>query len=200
MKKGFRIIFYGILITMVSTCTYFAITDIFFDSENINVDDSNWKETYATLYRYGYGRGAVSMVFYWVDGKRYEVNGSFNANGKVIGDKYLIKYNTDNPKQIKEYTWNVGFLTTENTEETVGIVEGIWSMNILFNRDEDMGITFFYTVNGKKYERTQRLQPDYKEKFPNLSKEQKYKVLYWDKNPQRAVLYLDKPIKENYEH
>lgn len=196
MKMGFRIIFYGILITMVSTCTYFAITDIFFDSENINVDDSNWKETYATLYRYGYGRGSVSMVYYWVDGKRYEVNSYFDANGKAIGDKYLIKYNPDNPKQIKEYIWYVSFLTTEKTEETVGMVEDIWSKNIEFGRVKRNGISFVYTVNGKKYERTQYLQPDYKEKYPNLSKGQKYKVLYWVENPQRAVLYLDNLISE----
>lgn len=181
---------------MVSTCTYFAITDIFFDSENINVDDSNWKETYATLYRYGYGRGAVSMIFYWVDRQRYEVNGSFSVQGKVIGDKYLIKYNPDNPKQIKEYTWNVGFLKTEKTVETVGIINSISSTNLIFERDKDMQIVFTYTVNGKEYQRSQDLQPDYKEKFPNLSKGQKYKVLYWVENPQRAVLYLDNLISE----
>ena len=195
MKMVFRIIFYGILITMVSTCTYFAITDIFFDSENINVDDSNWKETYATLYKYGYGRGAVNMVYYRVDGKRYEVNSYFDANGKAIGDKYLIKYNPDNPEQIKEYTWNVGFLTTEKTEEAVGVIENIDSKHIDFGRSKVSWISFNYTVNRKTYQRTQDLQPDYKEKYPNLLAGQKYKVLYWDKNPQRAVLYLDKPIK-----
>jgi hypothetical protein len=157
----------------------------------------NWEETYATLYKYGYGRGAVSMIFYWVDGKRYEVNGSFGVNGKVIGDKYLIKYN---PEQIKEYTWYVSFLTTEKTVEAVGIINSISSANLIFERTMDMQIVFTYTVNDKEYQRSQDLQPDYKEKRPNLSAGQKYKVLYWDKNPQRAVLYLDKPIKENNEH
>jgi hypothetical protein len=187
MKVVFRIIFYGIFIAMLSACAI---------GENKNVDDSNWKETYATLYRYGYGRGAVSMIFYWVDRQRYEVNGSFSVQGKVIGDKYLIKYNPDNPKQIKEYTWNVGFLKTEKTVGTFGIINGISSTNLIFERDKDMQIVFTYTVNGKEYQRSQDLQPDYKEKFPNLLVGQRYKVLYWDKNPQRAVLYLDKPIKQ----
>src|SRR5690625_985294 len=191
MKMGFRIIVIGILVSALSSC---AIGD------NKNIDDNNWKETYATLYKYGYGRGAVSMIFYWVDGKRYEVNSYFDANGKAIGDKYLIKYNPDNPKQIKEYTWNVGFLTTEKTEESVGVIENIDSKRIDFGRTRVSWISFDYTVNGKIYQRTQDLQPDYKEKYPNLSEGQKYKVLYWAKNPQRAVLYLDKPIRENNEH
>src|SRR5690625_1071704 len=192
MKMGFRIIVFGILVSALSSC---AIGD------NKNVDDSNWKETYATLYRYStVSRASVNMVFYWVDGKKYEVNGHFNPNGKTIGDKYLIKYNPDNPEQIKEYTWNVGFLTTEKTEETVGVIGSIDSKYIDFGRTKVIWIGFTYVVNGEKHKRTQHLQPDYKEKYPNLSEGQKYKVLYWDKNPQRAVLYLDKPIRENNEH
>jgi len=191
MRMVFRIIFCGVFIAILSSCAI---------GENKNVDDSNWKETYATLYKYGYGRGAVSMIYYRVEGKLYKTNGSFSVQGKVLGDKYLIKYNPDNPKQIKEYAWNVGFLKTEKTVEAVGIINSISSANLIFGRAKDMQIVFTYTVNDKEYQRSQDLQPDYKEKYPNLSEGQKYKVLYWDKNPQRAVLYLDKPIKENNEH
>uniref|UniRef100_A0A0N4ZHB6 Lipoprotein n=1 Tax=Parastrongyloides trichosuri TaxID=131310 RepID=A0A0N4ZHB6_PARTI len=155
--------------------------------ENENIDDSNWKETYATLYKYGYGRGAVNMVYYRVDGKRYELNSYFDANGKAIGDKYLIKYNPYNPEQIKEYIWYVSFLTTEKTEEAIGKVEDVWSKNIEFGRIKRYGISFVYIINGEKYERTQYLQPDYKDVYPNLSAGQEYKVLYWDKNPQPVI-------------
>jgi|GEM_PF-1647733 len=187
MKKAYKTIIYGILITILFSC---ASTD------NENTEIAHWKETYATLYKYGHGRGAVNMVFYIVDGKRYEVSGYFDVYGKVIGDKYLIKYNPNNPKQIYEYVWYVSFLTTEKTEVAIGQIDDIWSKHIEFGRLRRDGITFSYTVNERIYERTQYLQPDYKERYPNLSNGQKYKIHYWEKNPQRAVLYLDGPIKE----
>jgi hypothetical protein len=172
MKLRFKVIFYGMMSTiLLSACM------------TKNIDDTHWKETYATLYRNGVGRGAEHMIYYWVDGKMYETDGSFDAYGYVLGDKYLIKYNPSNPEQIKEYTWVLVFTESEKTIECIGEIKKVFWFG-----PGRHAITFQYTVEGKTYERTQDLPPDYKEQYPDLKKGQKYKVVCWDKNPQRSVL------------
>ena len=186
IKTIYRILFNLIIIGLVSTFFYFA----FFDKDEV-IDDSNWIKTYAVLYYIGYGKSSTNRLAYWVDGKRFDYHSSAYS-AMIPGEKFEIKYNPDAPKEIKEYTWNPVFLTSEITLECIGEIK-----RLFYFKKERYAIAFHYKVGNKVFKREQDLPPNYLEQYPSISEGQKYKVIYWAENPERSVMYINKPIKIN---
>lgn len=140
---------------------------------------------------YGYpGRPRGCDIRYIVNGQEYE-GYSYMPNYeayRIIGDKFKILYNPTNPKEFQVIEWEPVF--TED-EETIQVIGEITTMGSIWGRS----IEFTYKVNGQEYERWQYLPPDYEKRYPNLKEGNKYMVRAWAENPQRAIIYLDKPIK-----
>ena len=103
----------------------------------------------------------------------------------MIGEKYYVDYERDNPEVNEVLRNNPIFLNSELTGTTVG--------KIAIVRESFFPlITYEYKVVDKNYRRSYP--------FPNFIKEkievgQKYEVTYWIKNPQRSRIELDKSIE-----
>lgn len=160
-----------------------------------DIDDKGWEKTYAMVYHIYVGKGGSTRNEYFVDDKRYEFSGRYTASRVILGEKFIIKYNPDNPKKIKAYVWLPIFLSSyEETKETVGEVTRIFWIN-----RKSYALGFKYEVDGVKYKRSQHLPPNYKEVLPELEKGQSYKVIYDASFPQRAILIFDDNFDENDE-
>ena len=47
----------------------------------------------------------------------------------------------------------------------------------------------------KKFKKAQSLPKNYKEKYKNIKEGASYDVEYWEKNPKRAIINLNKSTK-----
>ena len=143
----------------------------------------------------GTSASTVWMIHY-VEDKKYESPVGFNVYGLVIGDKFIVKYLHENPSEFIVLSWKPVFAEPEKDEiiETSGEIARTYRFKY-WGDEPHSGITFNYYVEGVKFKREQHLPPNYKSIYPNLSKGQKFKVLYWKKNPQRAIIYLNEPIE-----
>jgi len=110
-----------------------------------------------------------------------------------VGEKFLLKYDTLVPdggyngyKSLQ--IWHPVFLPGEVTDYTVG--------TLTFVRNKHSYIGYIYTVGGKPYLRYQSLPlNDIGKDYPQLAKGARFLVEYLVDNPQRAIIYIDKPEK-----
>lgn len=152
-------------------------------SQSTPVNFKNPQKTVGIVVKFFDGtRGVDAYVKYYVDGEKYVVLSS-KTEGMAIGDKYELKYEKSNPEKWDIVNERPVFLTNEKTGETNGIISKVSTISQDFVR-------FEYTVHGKKYSRTQ-----YFDKELHLVVGKKYKIRYWVKNPQRAIIDLANPEK-----
>ncbi len=162
-------------------------------NEYVLQEEPDWDqigvENVGTVYKISPGSGGGAFIWHIVDGKKYQAFDGTRFYGMVIGDKFKILYDPLNPEKFKTKSWEPVFLEDEETIEVTGEITKVndhtwWSKG---------KILFTYQVDGKFFKRGQHLAPNYKEYYPNLKEGNKYLVRYWVKNPQRAIIYLDKP-------
>lgn len=145
-------------------------------------------ETYAVVKEFkskaGSGRNAVYE--YSVNGEVFSFWGYYN-NTLVIGDKFIVMYDCEKPKESKVVLDKPIFLENEKTINSKGKITRvkIYSKKAVY---------FEYVANGELYTRIQCLPNDFKVQYPALSEEKEYQIVYWADNPQRAIIYLDKPL------
>jgi hypothetical protein len=111
-----------------------------------------------------------------------------SSDGYVIGEKFIVEFEKDNPN-INEVKEDYPIFLPEEEDEvdiTVGYLE---SINLKF---ENL-IYFFYFVDGKKYEQFYKPIDNIYEIYPNLKEGKKYRVKYWKLNPERSIMLFDKP-------
>lgn len=136
------------------------------------------------------GLGAV--VQYIVDEIEYEKTiGSYANKANIIGEKYKIKYDEKNPERCIVLTENPVFLKNELTQSTKGVIKK-------FSLTSHKGKTSFeyeYSIDDKKFSKSQTVLSNYKDLYPSLKEGATYQVEYWRKNPKRAIIHLDKPVK-----
>lgn len=106
--------------------------------------------------------------------------------GYCKGDKYIVKYDSTNPKWYIVLEDKPLFLKDEKTGWDIGTIGGRM-------RSDDYILGFSYFVGGKKFDRCQIMSKPVQD-YPGLQKDAKYKIRYWLENPQRAILYLDSPV------
>jgi len=107
-----------------------------------------------------------------------------------IGEKFLLKYDTLHPERGYGYKslemWHPVFLSGEVTNYTVGTLVKIYIKNVSFD--------YVYTIAGQTYIRAQYLPlNDQIKNHPELIKGAEFLVEYLVADPQRAILYIDKP-------
>ena len=166
---------------------------IFFSScdTELKIAQERKKVTVATIEDFVHGMHAssyVSCVFY-INRQRYEYR-AYPTFGMTYGEKYLIEYDslyTD--KQIL-YREKPVFLPDEKTKFTIGTL-------VRVHKNYEL-IGFNYKVNSieKEFEKVQILDRQVKN-YPQLVNGAKFVVEYWERNPQRAIIYIDRPIKDS---
>jgi len=149
------------------------------------------KATYATYVEHrSYVRGGDDYWEFYYNGKRYKVIG-WCPTSKVIGEKYKIIYDSLQPGGNYEIDNSMPlFIPEEHIGKTIGI---IIEDNVCVNSKKYKTIGFEYHVNGRNYQTSQTIPP---RKDPLCLKiGDKFEVEYWQENPKRVIIYLDKPIK-----
>ena len=135
--------------------------------------------------------GSYDLYQYYVGNKRYDYHGPDYPNVPK-GEKYLLTYDTLYPNGEGEHcyllTEHPVFLPGEVTRYTVGTLVKAPKNYATFD--------YIYTVSGKKHYRTQDMDDPVKN-HPEMVKEAEFFVEYWVKNPERAILYIDKPKKDS---
>jgi len=171
-----------ILVVMISIIIFALV--ISFSPSQIK----NGIETYAEIsdFKSVSSSGRRSVFTYKVDGLNYNLWGYYN-NTLVRGDKFIIKYKESKPTNATILLDRPVFLENEQTTETVGEIVRL----ILFLNRE---LYFEYAVNGVIYTRIQKVPKDYKSLYPKLSVGQKFRVIYWNENPRRAIIKLNTPV------
>ncbi len=85
-----------------------------------------------------------------------------------------------------------GFYESEVIDSCIGKIKKVGEANpfgVKFRKME-----FEYVAYGKLYTRYQYISIDDTVFFPKLRKNQCYPVTFWQEDPQRAILYFDRPV------
>jgi len=142
--------------------------------------------TVATINKFTYKkRGGNSNLIYTIGEKEYKITG-MHIESFVIEDKFTIMYENGRPDFAEILYYKPIFLDKEKTFNHYAKV-------ISFMPIGSPSIKFSYDINGINYTRWQYLPTDYKKLFPELKKGKKYRIKALFENPQRSIIYLDKP-------
>jgi hypothetical protein len=138
------------------------------------------------------GHGSYDLYVYYIENKRYDYQGA-NESWAPKGEKCLLKYDTLQPDGYYPHSELLSehpvFLPGESTHYTVGTLIKMHKRQEVFE--------YVYTISGKKYDRVQDLKIDDPVKnHPQLVNGAQFLVEYWVNNPERAILYIDKPKKD----
>lgn len=141
--------------------------------------------------------GLDAVVTFVIDGKKYENRiGSVKYKANVIGEKYKVVYEEKDPSKNIVLTYEPVFAESESINKSKGIVKRIYRFSWSNNKYiPNHGIEFEYEVNGKKFTKAQSLPKDFQEQYPGLKEGGIYEVEYWNQNPERAIIRLDKSVK-----
>ena len=169
----------------------FLVAQLVFCSCNGRKKNVVWKETIGTICDRGL---KASWVCYEVDGKSYSemVDGWYSNT--VIGEKYVMRYNVNDPKDIEIDSWHPVFEENERSFYATGRILEIQHHHNIFLTDD--AVIYVFEVHGKRIEKWIELPENYKQLYPSLQEDQLYNVQVWNKNIHRAVLRLDLPIRE----
>jgi len=111
----------------------------------------------------------------------YEIIGG-NSESQVSGDKYEVEIDSmDCDHNLIKYHTPI-ILDSENFLPAEAVI------TLTIDTEVMSLIKFKYEIKGTKYSRIQYMQPGWKKRSPQIKKDQTIAILYWDKNPQRAVL------------
>lgn len=149
-------------------------------------------ETICTVYKMN-GTSARYSVFieYYVDGNRYTGSMKIRPSGLRPGEKFKMKYDKSYPERYQVFVDKPIFLTSERTLKTTGKVKKIQETGL-----KVPALVFEYsTGQSNKLVRSQRINPDFKNLFPDLKPGNVYEMEYWVNDPGRAVIYLDKRVE-----
>jgi len=188
-----RYVLIGLLLLVFFTQS--AFVSIFFSPiSSIPIPPERFRTTVATKMShetpYGGSYASYDLYIYYVGNKRYDYTGP-NLPFIPKGEKCLLKYDTLYPNGDFEHvdliTEHPVFLPGENTKYTVGTLKKVHKNSFFFD--------YVYTILGKEYIRTQDLA-DRAINHPQLVNGAEFLVEYWVNNPERAILYMDKPKKD----
>ena len=142
---------------------------------------------------YGNHGSSYALYVYYIRHERYEYKAPL-IYGLVVGDKCLLEYDSLYLNKKHLMRENPIFLANEKTKFTTGTLIRVHKNYELINY-----IYKIHTANKDvEYERVQDLGLGNPIKnHPQLVNGATFLVEYWEKNPQRAILYIDKPIKDS---
>ena len=148
----------------------------------------NLKKTPATIigYESAGGKGGTLAKFEFNYNKK-EYFTTSGADNYVVGEKFLVKFDSIHPWKNQIMLDSPIFLENEKTGVAVGYLDRL--INIKFFKR----ITFIYYIDGKKYEHSYEPGKDIENRYPKFKKGKKYLVKYWLDNPERAIIQPDQP-------
>jgi len=179
------------------SCIYFLLFLIeLFSCATLQIPHERRRTAIATVEEkdvYGIHGSSYDRFVYYINHQRYEYHAKVTG-GVVIGDKCLVEYDYLYPDKKYLRRDSCFFLPNEKTGFTVGILQYIRKREELFE--------YYYFVNFKgqikKYKRLQLLENgDPIRNHPQLVNGAKFVVEYWEQNPQRSVLYINRPVKDS---
>ena len=135
----------------------------------------------------GYDKGGTSnrlaILKFSVKEKNYF---SRSSDDYDIGEKFIIEYEQKNPTINQVRLDKPIFLNNEKTSFKIGIIDN-------YNPNYFREISFIYFVDGKQYRQSYKPIENSKTEYPNVKEARKYIVKFWDENPKRSIILLNKP-------
>ena len=192
-----------ILLTIVLLSLFIWLVSLFLKP---GIIDDTWVSSYCQVSEKKAKNGPNVYVTYWIkdDSNNRLVSkemyaASLRSRTAVIGEVFPISYNPKNPEEFFVATWKPIFLEGEVSMTAIGkIIREPSSLGISDKESKEYSthyIEFTFTMNGTTYRKFQHLPPMYIQKDSGtIVKGRKFEVEYWVENPQRAIIYLDKPI------
>lgn len=187
MKLLKKVDYYWYTINFFFWFLFFGFCYFLYFLININRPKNNLKTTIGTVVKYDRGlRGSVSSEFvFFYKGKSYS---SSSDPDFVLGEKFLIKFDSLSPIKNEVCTDKPLFLKNESYKITTGCLDKLSTG--LFKT-----MIFSYKVNNKNYTQFYSPPTDVKLKFPNFKEGSKYKVRYWIINPERSIIFPNQPVR-----
>ncbi len=147
---------------------------------------NNIKEVIGVVTKYEFGgKGSRhSVLSFQLNTKVYESN---SWSSLVLGEKFIIEYEENNPSVNSTRLDKPVFLKEEKIDTVIGKVTK-------YKRWFSDRISFYYYVNNEIYEQEYKVSENSKEKYPNLKEDNLYKVIYWKDDPRRSIVLFDKPL------
>jgi hypothetical protein len=170
-----------LLYIILGSFLFFFIYAIVVSSRDIKIE--NKKVSFVIFNSRTYDLKNGIYTFFYLD-KKYEIMDIY-YNTWVFGDKFKLEYNFKKPDENKILFEEPVFLDSEPTVKTTGTISKI----VTFGND---WIIFNYKVGNQIYERVQIIPEDYTKKH-NIKLGDKFVVVFWLKNFQRAIIYLSSP-------
>lgn len=129
-------------------------------------------------------KGSSAVLMYSVEGKKIK---KLIDTDYIKGEKFKVEYSVKNPNKsrvLKEYP-----LFTKG-EKTSFVIGKLTNYNSFFSTS----LRYEYWVGNKKYERRHYQKENSDELYPYVEEGQLFVVEYWEKDPRRSIIYLDRHI------
>ena len=172
-----------VLFVLFTQCVFFGKKTLWIPPPD------GFRTTITTKIQYQNQYSVYDLFQFYHNNKTYDYPGT-SMSWTPIGEKYLFKYDTLHPEGNYDYKclerWHPVFLPGEVTNYTVGTLLGIHKSWDSFD--------YIYTIQGNTYARAQCLAlNDRVRNHPQLVKGARFLVEYLVADPQRAIIYIDKP-------
>jgi hypothetical protein len=149
-----------------------------------------WRETIGTLDPHGHSHGTIH---YQVDGNMYSTTFYLRNENAVLGEKYTMRYNVNNPEETEIDYWHPIFVSGEKTYPFAATIKKVHKKSVW---DPTPFVVYTFDIKGMHLQRYVYLPPNYQELYPDLQEGKRYEVECLAKDAaNRVVLHLDKPIK-----
>lgn len=102
----------------------------------------------------------------------------------VVGEKYQLKYDIENPGNAYLSLYTPVFLPNEKTQKTVGTIKSLFGENCLFSYSGPTG----------SIERIQLVNKSVLDRISQIREGTQFEVEYDPTNPERAIIYFDRPV------
>lgn len=148
-----------------------------------SIPRENIKETIGEVLSYEKGRKRSAKVYFQYKKHNYI---TLISDYYVIGEKFIVEYEQENPKANRVRLDKPVFLKDEWICLTVGYLD-TYNTNYFKSFSK-----FIYYVDGVKYVKLFEPIENSEVKYPNAKEGYNYEVKYWKHNPQRSIILLDK--------
>lgn len=185
MERVQSFLFKVFIYLIISAIPLFLVVSILinFYQYYSSIPRENIKETIGEVLCYEKGRKRSAKVFF-----QYKKHNYFTliSDYYVIGEKFIVEYEQDNPKANYVRLDKPVFLKGEDTSLTVGYLNA-------YNTNCFKSLSCYtYYVDGNKYKKFFTPLENSDLKYPNAKEGYNYMVKYWNINPQRSIIVLDK--------
>jgi hypothetical protein len=174
---------FGLTFGLIGGAIYYNFIDEGFDFDNEGVESIGYLSWTSC------GSRSSMWVTHSVDGKEFEGPISGCIYKAQFGELYKIKYNRDNPKEIRIEPTEMFFGNDEKIDTTEGYIQKFRNGQ-LFETPKFVEAYFYYWVDNIEYDRGQEINYE-KQKKLKTGIETKYKVVYSVTNPRKAKILFD---------